>query len=80
MDQQSVKTSETPQVFIDEIYGSLQVKGWGRSEVFVKAKPDDLSTFEAQEDILHLSCKGDCSLRLLPAVVPCAVAVRRANP
>ena len=64
MDQQSVKTSETPQVFIDEIYGSLQVKGWGRSEVFVKAKPDDLSTFEAQEDILHLSCKGDCSLRL----------------
>jgi hypothetical protein len=64
MDQQSVKTSDAPQVFIDEIHGSLQVKGWDRSEVFVKAKPDDLTNFEAQEDLLHLSCQGDCTLRL----------------
>jgi hypothetical protein len=63
MSQQTFATSLAPEVFIETIQGSLQVKGWDRPEVSVKAQPDDLNV-EEQEDVLHLSCQGDCMVRL----------------
>jgi SHOCT-like domain len=63
MSQQTFPTSLAPEVFIETIQGNLQLKGWDRSEVSVKAQPDDLN-LEEQEDVLHLSCQGDCMVRL----------------
>jgi hypothetical protein len=63
MDQQTVTTSEAPEILIDLILGDLQVKGWDRAEVSVKANQDDLS-LEEQDDVVRLRCQGSCAIRL----------------
>jgi hypothetical protein len=63
MSQQTYSTSLAPEVIVKTIQGNLQVKGWDRPEVSVQAQPDDLN-IEEQEDVLHLSCQGDCTVRL----------------
>jgi hypothetical protein len=63
MSQQTFPTSLAPEVFVETIHGNLQLKGWDRPEVSVQAQPDDLKV-EEQEDVLHLSCQGDCTVRL----------------
>ncbi len=60
---QSISTSSAPEVIIEEILGDLQVKGWDQDEVVVKANPDDV-TLEEQEDVIRLSCRGSCTLRV----------------
>jgi DUF4097 and DUF4098 domain-containing protein YvlB len=70
MSQQTFSTSLTPEVFIETIQGNLQLKGWDRPEVSASAQPDDLN-MEEQEDVLHLSCRGDCMVR-----VPSGATVR----
>jgi hypothetical protein len=63
MSQQTFPTSLAPEVIVKTIQGNLQMKGWDRPEVSVQAQPDDLN-IEEQEDILQLSCQGDCTVRL----------------
>lgn len=63
MNQQALPTSLAPEVIIGEVHGDLQIKGWDRAEVAVKANPDDL-TLEEQDDAISLSCRGSCAIRL----------------
>ncbi len=63
MDQKILATSLAPEVFIDEVGGDLQVKGWERSEVVVRAQEEELQLSQA-EDTLHLSCQDGCLVRL----------------
>lgn len=63
MYEQSVATTLAPDVFIDEVLGELQVKGWDEAEVVVKGAQDELSLSE-QDDVVHLSCRGNCAVRL----------------
>ena len=63
MSQQAFPTSLAPEVIIETIQGNLQMKGWDRPEVNVKAQPDELN-LEEQDDVVHLSCQGDCTVRL----------------
>ncbi|MEJ2597754.1 MAG: hypothetical protein P8Z00_05435 [Anaerolineales bacterium] len=63
MNQQAIPTSLAPEVFIETIQGNLQLKGWDRPEVSVKAQPDDLN-LEEQDDIVRLSCQSNCTMRL----------------
>ena len=63
MSEQSVATSIAPEVIIEQVLGELQVKGWDRPEVSIKANPDEL-TFNEQDDVVRLSCRGNCSIRL----------------
>ncbi len=63
MSQQAFPTSLAPEVIIETIQGNLQLKGWDRPEVSVKAQPDDLN-LEEQDDVVRLSCQGDCTVRL----------------
>ena len=63
MDPQNLSTSPAPEVVIEQIEGSLQLKGWDRPEVSVKANPGDLDLRE-QDDVVHLSCRGNCAVRL----------------
>jgi hypothetical protein len=64
MDQQSVPTSAAPEVFIEEVLGNLQVKGWERPEVQTKGSSGDGLTLEEKDDTVHLSCRGDLSVRV----------------
>jgi hypothetical protein len=63
MSQQAFPTSLAPEVIIETIQGNLQLKGWDRPEVNVKAQPDALN-LEEQDDVVHLSCRSDCTVRL----------------
>lgn len=69
MEQKSVATSLAPDVLIESVQGSLQVKGWDRPEVMLKS-PGGESELEESEDAVRLRCSSDCVLR-----VPHAAAV-----
>jgi hypothetical protein len=63
MDQQSIPTSLAPELIVDEVHGDLQIRGWDKAEVNIKANPDDLA-LEEQDDSVQLSCRGSCAIRL----------------
>jgi len=63
MSQQTYPTSLAPEIIIEKVAGNLQIKGWERSEVLVRANPSDLRV-EEQDDQMRLSCEGDLELRL----------------
>ena len=63
MSKQRISTSLAPEVIIEQIGGSLQVKGWDEPEVVVQAEPQFLR-LEEQDDVIRLSCDTSCELRL----------------
>jgi hypothetical protein len=63
MDKQTITTSLAPEIVIEAVMGNLQVKGWDRPEVSVRANPEDLSLKE-QDDVVQISCRGNCTLSL----------------
>ena len=63
MSKQRISTSLAPEVEVERIGGSLQVKGWDEAEVVVQADPEILH-LEEQDDAVRLSCDGDCEIRL----------------
>jgi hypothetical protein len=73
MSKQSIPTSLAPEVIIEQVGGNLQVKGWDEPEVFVEADPTTL-TLEEQDDVVRLSCAGNCEVRL-----PSGAAVQVGN-
>lgn len=63
MNTQSIPSSMTPEIIIQQISGNLSVKGWDEPQIVLQADTDDIK-FEQQDDILHLNCLGDCNIRL----------------
>jgi len=63
MDQQTISTSISPEVIIEETHGHLQVKGWEHPEVAVKASPDEVSVVE-ENDLVRIRCRGHLTVRL----------------
>ncbi len=64
MDKHTINTGMAPEIGIESIMGNLQVKGWDRPEVSIRANPDDLSLTEEQDDLLQIGCQGNCTLYL----------------
>ena len=62
MEKNKIPTSMAPEVFVGEISGNLQIKGWDEPFVVVRAHPDDLM-LEEQDDIIRLDCQGECAIR-----------------
>jgi len=63
MGTQSISTSLAPDVIITQVSGDLYLKGWGKSEVSVIARQEDLTLEEHNEEV-HLSCRGNCEVRM----------------
>jgi len=63
MDKQTINTSLAPEIGIETVMGNLQVKGWERPEVSIRANPADLTT-EEQDDSLEINCRGNCTMYL----------------
>jgi hypothetical protein len=63
MSKQRISTSLAPEVIVEEIAGNLQVKGLDEPAVIVEADSSTLS-LEEQDDVVRLSCKGNCEIRL----------------
>lgn len=64
MAQQSFTTSLSPEVILEEIHGNLQVKGWERTEVLVKASGNNIHLLEKGPDIVRIQADSDCIVRL----------------
>jgi hypothetical protein len=64
MEQQSVPTSASPEVQIETVQGSLQLKGWEEHEVRARCDSDGVLSLQEEEDAVRLSCRGDCSVRV----------------
>ena len=62
MSTQSLSTSLAPEVVITQVSGDLTLKGWDKPEITVVARQEDL-TLEEQDDVVHLSCRGNCEVR-----------------
>ncbi len=63
MSNQTLDTGPVPEVFFDQALGDLQVRGWEEPRLSIQAEPETLQ-LEQQDDVIHLSCQGDCDLRL----------------
>lgn len=63
MGQKRLPTSMNPEIRISQVLGDLRITGWGEAEVTVDADLEDLKA-EVQDNILSLSCPGDCSLHV----------------
>lgn len=64
MSQQILSTGPTPKIVIEAIGGDLQVKGWERPEVLMKANREEPSPLVMQGEEVHIRCGGDCILRV----------------
>jgi hypothetical protein len=64
MEERSVKTSASPEVTIEEVGGSLLVKGWEENEVRARSDSGDGLAVEEEQDSLSIRCQGDLTVRL----------------
>ncbi len=60
--QQSVNTSDKPEVIIEEVNGDLRLMGWDRREVY--AKGDGNLTLTQDGDQVRVRCTGEAVLRV----------------
>lgn len=63
MTRKSIPTSLTPRVVITAIHGNLQVKGWDRSEVWLRSN-DEQAVLEQRDEQVQITSHGDCIVRL----------------
>lgn len=63
MDQFTFPTSLAPEVSFTEVTGSLQVQGWDRPEIAVRAQSESLSV-DVKDDIIEIQCTSNCAVRL----------------
>lgn len=64
MGQKSVATSSAPEVSIEEVHGSLQIRGWERPEVLVRYGSDNDVILEGSEERVQIRCKSNCLVRV----------------
>ena len=75
MAQKTIATGLAPGVHIQAVQGSLQVKGWDRSEVLLRTR-DESAVLEKQDDRILIRCLGDCEVRLPRAASVIASTIR----
>jgi len=63
MEQKTLETSMNPGVVIQEVMGNLQVKGWERPEIQMRAEPDCLNCIQ-DGDTVTINCSSDLAIRL----------------
>ncbi len=63
MEQKTITASMNVNVTIQEVMGDLQVKGWERPEIQLRAEPDCLQINEDGERV-EITCSSDLAVRL----------------
>ncbi|MBW8010102.1 MAG: hypothetical protein FVQ83_02515 [Chloroflexi bacterium] len=64
MERASFDTSDSPKIVIENISGSLRIKGWDDPIVRVDADRKNSITSEQKKDTVTLSCDRDCFIRV----------------
>lgn len=63
MTRQVFPASQDLQILVENIGGSLEARGWDRSEVEIQASPETSSIVQ-QGEVLRLRCDASCTIRL----------------
>lgn len=68
MSQKILPTTINPEIRIGQVLGDLRITGWDEARVSLEADPDDLHV-EQLDNVLNLSCNGDCTLHVPQAAI-----------
>lgn len=64
MDRINLETSETPEIRILSIKGSLRIKGWDRTELRADSDESDTLSIQSTDNSANVECKSGCMLRV----------------
>ncbi len=59
-----IPSSDSPEILIESVSGSLQIKGWDEGSIRIEVRSQGDLHYEAGEGNLSLSCDSDCILRV----------------
>jgi len=64
MDRMVIEISDTPEIKIASIHGSLRLKGWDRPQVRVDMELEDTLEMNSDGNTVKISCQSGCLLRV----------------
>ncbi len=63
MRQRVLQSGESPQLVIDNVSGSLTIRGWERPEVQISYGDEDDLTLNQTEEAIAFACESDCAVQ-----------------
>lgn len=64
MDRINLQMSETPEIHIRRINGSLRIKGWDRNELRADSDESDTLEIKSTENTATVDCRSGCMIRV----------------
>lgn len=64
MDRLIIDTSDTPEIIITKIHGTLRMKGWDRPQIRADMEMEDTFKAETNGNTITISCTSGCLLRV----------------
>jgi len=63
MDRINLETSETPEIYISRVNGSLRIKGWDRPELRADSDKSDTLRIQSSDTKVEIDCNSGCMIR-----------------
>src|SRR3972149_12017118 len=60
----NLEANDSPEIHIESVGGSLQVKGWDEENIRIEVQHEDELTYTFEDNELKLTAQGDCILRV----------------
>src|SRR3989304_4814001 len=60
----NLEANDSPEIHIESVGGSLQVKGWDEESIRIEVQHEDELTYTFEDNELKLTAQGDCLLRV----------------
>ena len=64
MDRVNLDTTDTPEIHILNVDGSLRIKGWDRTELRADSDDSDTLSIKSNENNITVECKSGCMIRV----------------
>jgi DUF4097 and DUF4098 domain-containing protein YvlB len=64
MDRMTIDTSDSPELFIKTINGTLRMKGWDRPQIRADMEHEDTMTADTDGNTVTIGCTSGCLLRV----------------
>lgn len=64
MDRINLPTSETPEIRIKRVHGSLRIKGWDRPEFRADSDESDTLSVAQDNNVIDVNCNSGCMVRM----------------
>ncbi|MCB2180154.1 hypothetical protein KQH54_03430 [bacterium] len=64
MDRIILETSDSPEILIEKVNGSLRIKGWDRPEIRLDSDVSDTANVTQQNNTFKIKCNSGCLMRV----------------